>query len=212
MGTAKIKEILSRNEKSKRLVLRMLISPRRTAPRLWVKVFVNPFFSKRGRGSVVKWSARLNVTPINRFSLGRGSVIENRVVVDNGVGDVVIGSSTRIGIGNTVIGPARVGDNVITGQNVVISGLNHNYSDPDVPIRRQGVSTSPIVIEDDVWIGANSTVTAGVTIGRHSVVAGGSVVVKAVPPYSVCAGVPARVIKYYDFEAGEWRKPAKNRG
>lgn len=209
MNINKIKEALKRDEKTKRFVLRMLISPRRTAPRLWVKVFLNPFFSKRGRGSAVKLSARLNVTPINRFSLGRGSVIENRTIVDNAVGDVAIGSSTRIGIGNTVIGPVSVGDNVITAQNVVLSGLNHNYRDPDVPIRRQGVTTSPIVIEDDVWIGANSTVTAGVTIGRHSVVAGGSVVVKSVPPYSVCAGVPARVIKYYDFTSGEWKCPEK---
>ncbi|MEG3048473.1 MAG: DapH/DapD/GlmU-related protein, partial [Mucinivorans sp.] len=86
----------------------------------------------------------------------------------------------------------------------VLSGLNHNYQDPLRMIREQGITTSPITIEDDVWIGANSSVMSGVHIGRHCVVAGGSVVVSDVPEYSVCAGVPARVIKSYDFELKEW--------
>jgi acetyltransferase-like isoleucine patch superfamily enzyme len=72
------------------------------------------------------------------------------------------------------------------------------------------VSTSLITIEDDVWIGANSTVLAGVTIGRHSIVAAGSVVTRSVPPYSVCAGAPAKVVKQYDFEQKAWVKPANN--
>jgi acetyltransferase-like isoleucine patch superfamily enzyme len=57
------------------------------------------------------------------------------------------------------------------------------------------VSTKPVVISDDVWIGANATITPGVTIGRHSVVAAGSVVTHDVPPYTIVAGVPARIIK-----------------
>lgn len=204
MDASKLKEKVNSNEKLKKIVHRSLISPRRTAPRLWVKLFVNPFFSKRGKGSIVKWNAKLNVSPINPFVLGARSIIENNTVVDNGVGAVVIGKNTRIGLGNTVIGPVKVGDNVITAQNVVMSGLNHNYEDINRPIREQGVSMKPIVIEDEVWVGANSTVTAGVTIGRHSVIAAGSVVVKDVPPYSVCAGVPARVIKRYDAESKTW--------
>lgn len=210
MDINRLKERINRSEGLKRTVHRMLISPRKTAPRLWVKIVLNPFFSSRGRGSVVKWSARLNVTPINRFVLGRRSVVENRCVIDNAVGDVIIGSDSRIGIANTVIGPVRVGEKVITAQNVVLSGLNHNYMDIERPIREQGVTTKPIVIEDDVWIGAGSVITAGVTIGRHSIVAAGSVVTKSLPPYSVCAGVPARIIKYFDSESKEWRSPDKS--
>ena len=62
-------------------------------------------------------------------------------------------------------------------------------------ILSQGVTTSPIVIEDDVWIGGNAVITAGVHIGRHSVVAAGAVVTKDVPEYSLVAGVPAKVIR-----------------
>jgi len=57
------------------------------------------------------------------------------------------------------------------------------------------VSTSTVIIEDDIWIGANAVVLPGVTIGHHSVVAAGAVVTKDVPPHSLVAGVPAKVIK-----------------
>lgn len=209
MNISELKKRVNRDPKLKRTVHRMLISPRKTTPRLWVKLFVNPFFSKRGKGSVVKLSARLNVTPINRFVLGRRSVVENRCVIDNGVGDVIVGADSRIGIANTIIGPIKIGDKVITAQNVVLSGLNHNYLDADTPIREQGVTAKPIVIEDDVWIGAGAVITAGVTIGRHSIVAAGSVVTKPIPSYSVFAGVPAKMIKYYDHASGQWRSPDK---
>jgi acetyltransferase-like isoleucine patch superfamily enzyme len=62
------------------------------------------------------------------------------------------------------------------------------------------------VIGDDCWIGANAVVTAGVTIGKHSVVAAGAVVTKDIPPYSVAVGNPCRVIKRYDIERNEWVK------
>jgi acetyltransferase-like isoleucine patch superfamily enzyme len=57
------------------------------------------------------------------------------------------------------------------------------------------VSTSAVVIEDDIWIGANAVILPGLTIGHHSVVAAGAVVTKDVPPHSLVAGVPAKVIK-----------------
>jgi acetyltransferase-like isoleucine patch superfamily enzyme len=84
--------------------------------------------------------------------------------------------------------------------------LNHNYSDITRRIDEQSVSTSEIHIESDVWIGSNSIVVAGVRIGTHSVVAGGSVVTKDVPPYSVVAGNPAKILKRFDFESGMWVK------
>ena len=62
-------------------------------------------------------------------------------------------------------------------------------------IDEQGVSTKPVVIEDDIWIGANAVILPGVTIGHHTVVAAGAVVTKDVPPHSLVAGVPAKIIK-----------------
>ena len=54
-----------------------------------------------------------------------------------------------------------------------------------------------VVVEEDVWIGSNVTLLAGVTIGRDSTIAVGAVVAKSVPPYSICGGVPAKFIKFY---------------
>jgi acetyltransferase-like isoleucine patch superfamily enzyme len=137
----------------------------------------------------------MDVVPFHLFSLGNSSVIESFACVNNAMGDVVVGDHTRIGIHNTIIGPVIIGNEVNLAQGVVISGLNHSFRDINVSINSSGVSTAQIVIADDVWIGANSVITSGVQIGTHSVVAAGSVVTKDVLPYTVVAGVPARVIK-----------------
>ena len=146
----------------------------------------------------------MDVLPFNNFVLGSKSIIEDFSTINNGVGDVFIGQETTIGMSNVVIGPVTIGNNVIMAQNIVASGLNHNYKDVHLPIQQQGVNMVPIHIEDDCWIGANVVVTAGVTIGRHSVVAAGAVVTKNIPPFSVAAGNPARVIRQYDETAKDW--------
>jgi acetyltransferase-like isoleucine patch superfamily enzyme len=80
-------------------------------------------------------------------------------------------------------------------QGVVVTALNHNFNDPSLCIDEQGVSTNPVIIEDDVWIGANAVVLPGVTIGKHSVVAAVAVVTKDVEEGSLVAGMPAKPIK-----------------
>ena len=98
------------------------------------------------------------------------------------------------------------GNNVILAQNIVVSGLNHEYKDPATPIRFQPVTTASIIIEDDCWIAANAVITAGVTIGKHSVIGAGAVVTRSIPPYSVATGNPAKVIKRYNEGMKEWVK------
>jgi acetyltransferase-like isoleucine patch superfamily enzyme len=88
-----------------------------------------------------------------------------------------------------------VGNHVNLAQGITVTALNHNFADASLRIDEQGVSTLPVTIEDDVWIGANAVVLPGVTVGTHSVVAAGAVVSRDVPPYSLVAGVPAKVIK-----------------
>ena len=148
----------------------------------------------------------MDVLPFNRFQLGAGSTIEDFSTINNGVGDVLIGDHTLIGMGNTIIGPINIGNNVIFAQNIVASALNHQYRDPNVPIHLQPILTAAIVIEDDCWIAANAVITAGVTIGKHSVIAAGAVVTKSIPPYSVAVGNPAKVLKQYDFETKNWER------
>jgi acetyltransferase-like isoleucine patch superfamily enzyme len=111
------------------------------------------------------------------------------------VGDVIIGDDTRIGIHNTIIGPVTIGNHVNLAQGITVTALNHNFKDTSLRIDEQGFSTKPIVIEDDVWIGANAVILPGVTIGKHVVVAAGAVVTKGVPDNTIVGGVPAKEIK-----------------
>lgn len=135
----------------------------------------------------------MDTPPYRKFVIGKRSVVESYSCVNNAVGDVVIGNHTRIGLHSTVIGPVSIGSHVNLAQGVTVSALNHNFSETDKRIDEQGITTRQIVIEDDVWIGTNATVLAGVRIGSHSVIAAGAVVTHDIPPHSLAAGVPAQV-------------------
>ncbi|MBB6127535.1 acyltransferase [Mucilaginibacter lappiensis] len=190
----------------KRFVHWLIVRSGEAKPRLWVRWFVNPFFHKRGKKSVVRFKARMDIFPFNKFALGSNSIIEDLATINNGVGDVIIGNNCGIGIGNVLIGPVSLGNYVMLAQNIVLSGLNHGYEDITTPPRLQKVTTKQITIHDNVWIGANSVVTAGVTIGKHAIIGAGSVVTKDIPQYSVAVGNPARVIKRYNFTTNSWEK------
>jgi acetyltransferase-like isoleucine patch superfamily enzyme len=194
------------NPKLKKFVHWCLIPTHQARPRLWVQWFVNPFFHKKGKGTSICRRTRIDVLPFQPFNIGDYSTVEDFATINNGVGAVNIGNNSRIGIGNVIIGPVTIGNNVILAQNIVMSGLNHNYTNIDIPIYLQGETVATITIEDDCWIGANAVITAGITIGKHSIVAGGAVVTKDIPPYSVAVGNPARVVKKYNFEIKTWEK------
>ena len=197
------------NPALKSAALQLLIPANEHRPRLWVRLFLNPFKHKRGKGSVIRSQTRMDVFPFNQFSLGERSVIEDFSTINNGVGDVFIGDRTIIGLGNTVIGPVKIGNDVMFAQNIVVSAMNHGYEDISIPPSKQKDIIKLITIEDEVWIGANCVITIGVTIGKHSIVGAGSVVTKDIPPYCIAVGNPARVIKKYNSETAAWEKVAK---
>ncbi|GGI25624.1 acyltransferase [Pedobacter mendelii] len=194
------------NPKLKSLALSMLMASNDNKPRLWVRLFLNPFKHKRGKGSIVRFNTRLDVFPFNDFRLGNKSIIEDFATINNGVGDVIIGDKTIVGMGNVIIGPVTIGNHVMMAQNIVISGLNHGYEDVNIPPSLQKVSCKPIVIADDVWIGANSVITSGVVLGKHCIIGAGSVVTKNIPEFSVAVGNPAKVIKQYNKLTSSWEK------
>ena len=137
----------------------------------------------------------MDTPPYRRFSLGSHSVVESFSCINNAVGDVIIGDHTRIGLHNTIIGPVTIGSHVNLAQGITITALNHNFEDATRRIDEQGVATTPVVIGDDVWIGACAVVLPGVTIGSHCVVAAGAVITCDVPDNTLVGGVPAKVIK-----------------
>lgn len=194
------------NPKLKQFVLDAMMPKNQARPRLWVKWFLNPFVHKKGKSARICRYSRMDVMPFNNFVLGDNSTIEDFCTINNGVGDVLIGHRSRIGMGNVLIGPVTIGNDVILAQNIVMSGLNHGYEDIHLPPHNQPVTKRKITLEDEVWIGANVVVVAGVTIGKHAVVAAGSVVTKDVPAYSVVAGNPAKIIKQYNPQTHVWER------
>jgi len=109
-----------------------------------------------------------------------------------------IGDGTSIG-DHFIISCANrieIGTHVLISDRVFIADSNHLYGHPDLPIALQSNSLGkPILIEDHAWIGVNVVIFEGVRIGRHAIVSAGSVVTGDVPPFSVVAGNPARVVK-----------------
>ena len=194
MDNEKVRNKLKNNPKWKKFIDWVIMNQVETRPRWFVRLLA-PIYQHRGKHSVIHRSARMDTPPYRIFSLGDYSVIESFACINNAVGDVMIGDHTRIGLHNTIIGPVEIGSHVNLAQGITVTALNHNFDDTQKRIDEQGVSTNPVTIEDDVWIGANAVILPGVTIGNHCVVAAGAVVTKDVPPHSLVAGVPAKVIK-----------------
>lgn len=194
MNAESIRANLKNSPRLKKFVDFLIMNQTETRPRWYIRLLA-PLYQHRGKGSIIHSSVRMDTPPYRLFSLGRKSVIESFSCINNAVGDVIIGDYTRVGLHNTIIGPVRIGNNVNLAQGITVTALNHNFDDTTKRIDQQGVTTKAVTINDDVWIGANAVVLPGVTIGTHSVVAAGAVVSKDVPPYTIVAGVPAKVIK-----------------
>ncbi|MEP6749803.1 MAG: acyltransferase [Bacteroidota bacterium] len=197
-------EKIKSNPWLKKLTMWMISSEGGIRPRWWVRHFVNPFYHKKGRSTIVFRRARIDTMPFNHFEMGSNVTIEDFSFINNGMGPVVIGDWSFIGAGNVVIGPINIGKHIMTAQNVVMSGMNHGFNDVTIGFRYQPCTTAVITIGDGSWIGANSVITAGVTIGKFCVIAAGSVVTKDVPDYSMAAGSPAKVIKQFNHQTKEW--------
>ena len=194
MDKERFRQQMKGSPRVKRLLDWLIMNQRDARPRWYVRLLA-PLYQQRGRGSKIYRSVRLDCPPYRRFRLGRGSVVESFCCINNAVGDVIVGDHSRVGIHCTVIGPVCIGSHVNLAQGITVTALNHHFSDTQRRIDEQGVTTRPVIISDDVWIGANAVVLPGVTIGRHAVVAAGAVVTKDVPDYAVVGGVPAKIIK-----------------
>lgn len=134
-----------------------------------------PFFGKMGKG--------VSLADHIRFARLKNIFLGDNIFINFYSG--LFASDSTITIGNCVM----------IGPYTRIFTQNHRYDDPDTPMFQQGYDSKPVIIEDDVWIGANCTILPGVRIGKGSVIGAGAVVTKDIPAFSVAGGVPAKVIK-----------------
>lgn len=111
--------------------------------------------------------------------------------------DTSLGDNSGIGVNALLTGTVTIGDNVMMGPECMIFSSNHRFDRLDIPMCCQGqTEVVPVVIEDDVWIGARVTILPGVHIGTGSIIGAGSVVTHDVEPYSIVGGNPAKLIRY----------------
>ena len=141
----------------------------------------------------------VDIKGFNNISIGSNCIINHNSHLYSHRGSLNIGNNFALGYNSSIVsadgGSITIGNDVIIAQNVVLRSSNHSFTDTTVPIRYQGHESGYITIDDDVWIGANSVILPNVRIGSHSIVGAGSVVTKDIPPFSIYAGVPAKLIR-----------------
>lgn len=145
-------------------------------------------------------------TPFYKKSMkycGKGVYLRPTCSDLKGLWNLSIGDGSSIPKGSTFYCtevPLTIGKKVILGPNPTIITGDHRTDIIGKFIidshEKLPENDAPVVIEDDVWTGANVTILKGVTIGRGSVIAAGAIVTKSCPPYSIIGGVPAKVLKY----------------
>jgi acetyltransferase-like isoleucine patch superfamily enzyme len=185
------------------------------------KLFFPSLFKKVGKGVV--FGRNMTIRHPKKIEIGDKVVFDDNTVIDakgennsgliigNNVligrntiisckgGDIQIGDYSNIGPNNVIISESvfKIGQYVFTAGNVyMIAGGNHTFDRRDIPIWLQPcISKGGIILDDDIWIGAASTVLDGVRIGRGAVIGAASLVHKRIRPFTVNVGVPAQMVK-----------------
>jgi acetyltransferase-like isoleucine patch superfamily enzyme len=134
-----------------------------------------------GEGTLLEPGCWLTLAPGARIEIGAGCFLNRGVMI-------------------AAHESVRIGDHTMFANGCFVGDAEHRFDDPDTPITWQGfTSKGPVKIGANCWLGVNVAVTSGVTIGERCVIGANSVVTVDVPPRSIAAGAPARVIKPIEF-------------
>lgn len=133
--------------------------------------------------------------PVRMF-IGSHSALFDDVII-SGVGEIHIGDRSSIGHNSVLVSRERIeiGNDCMLAAFCYVLDVDHEFADTATAIPNQGLRVKPVVIGNDVWVGAGSIILRGVTIGDGAVVAANSVVTRDVPPYAVVGGTPAKIVK-----------------
>ncbi len=109
---------------------------------------------------------------------------------------ISVGQRVAFNVGTYIDGRGElsIGNHVMIGPNCVIATAGHSFNRTDIPMSQQPVEYGKIIIEDDVWLGANVVIKPGVKIGKGCIIAAGAIVVKDLSAYGIYGGVPAKLI------------------
>lgn len=176
-----------------------------------------PSFKKQfalfGEGTVIQHPSL--ITEKKNISIGKNTTIlgDSRIQIFNALtgkeAKIAIGSNCYFGFHLSILagGSINIGDDVLIASNVLITSENHGMNpESEIPYMNQPLECKDVSIGDGTWIGEKVSILPGVSIGKKSVIGTNAVVTKSIPDYSMALGIPARVIKKWNFEKHEWEK------
>jgi acetyltransferase-like isoleucine patch superfamily enzyme len=170
----------------------------------WNRVRIHREFMRRG--AFVRWPVHGNVLEAmgeGRLEVGAGTLLEPGVwITAPGSARIRIGEGTFLNLGVMVAAAelVEIGDYCMFANGCFITDASHRFDDPVKPVPWQGfTSTGPTRVASNVWCGAHVVITSGVTIGERCVIGANSVVITDIPPFSVAAGAPAKVLRKVEY-------------
>jgi acetyltransferase-like isoleucine patch superfamily enzyme len=170
----------------------------------WNRARIHWEFARRE--AFVRWPVHGNVLEAlldGRLEIGPQTVFEPDVwLTAPGAARIRIGGGTFLNIGVMVaaLELVEIGEHCMFANGCFISDGSHRFDDPNKPVPWQGFTTKgPTRIGDNVWCGAYAVITSGVTVGERSVIGANSVVTTDIPPFSIAAGAPARVLRTIEY-------------
>ena len=172
----------------------------------WNRARIHWEFARRK--AFCRWPVHGNVLEAfreGRLDVGEHTLFEPGVWLTlPGAARVRIGSGTFLNLGVMVAAQelVEIGDHCMFANGCFVTDANHRFDDLTLPVTWQGfTSKGPTLVGDNVWCGANVVITSGITVGHRCVIGANSVVTEDLPPFSIAAGVPARILGRFGPEA-----------
>jgi acetyltransferase-like isoleucine patch superfamily enzyme len=156
-----------------------------------------------GRNVLVHAGVAFSITGNGKLKIADNVAFTQNAVIIVRDGHLTIGADAYVGGGTHIVSidSISIGRNALIAEHVTIRDQDHDFTGP-LPTALNGFKTAPIVIGDNVWIGAKATIVKGVRIGNNAVIGANSVVTSNIPDDAVAAGVPARVLRIVERRRG----------